>query len=162
VLIVERGQFYLTPEQPGMPPPQNPPQKLPFLAWLMKGQPFEYWARPDHGRGVLDLLQKMRTEWNPNGLYQYSMFRQADILTASGVGGGSLIYSNVNFKPNEKVLQVLKPAKAVSNFSPRRTASSPALTNAASIATSRLPSGTGLREPAAASGAPRVSCLQRH
>lgn len=108
VLIVERGQFYLTPELPGMPPPQNPPQKLPFLAWL-KDKPFEFWARPDHTRGVLDLLQKMRAPWNPNGLYQYSMFRQAHVLTASGVGGGSLIYSNVNFKPNDKVLQGLEP-----------------------------------------------------
>ena len=108
VLLLERGQFYVSPELPGMPPPQNPPQKLPFLAWL-KDKSFELWARPDHGRGVVDLIQKMRTPWNRDGLYQYSMFRQAHILTASGVGGGSLIYSNVNFKPNDKVLASLAP-----------------------------------------------------
>jgi cholesterol oxidase len=33
------------------------------------------------------------------------MFKQADILTASGVGGGSLIYSNVTLRPHPEVLQ---------------------------------------------------------
>src|SRR6185295_2495068 len=40
-----------------------------------------------------------------DGLYQYSTFNQADVLTASGVGGGSLIYSNVTIQPKPEALQ---------------------------------------------------------
>src|SRR4029077_9534658 len=93
------------PEILGSPPPQ--PAGMPtFPEWAAKEKmPVQLWARPDHGRGLIDLLRHVRDRnRNRDGLYQYSMFRQAHILTASGVGGGSLIYSNVNFKPNDKVL----------------------------------------------------------
>src|SRR5207244_3910978 len=33
--------------------------------------------------------------------YRYNSFPQIDILTASGVGGGSLIYSNVSIEPHQ-------------------------------------------------------------
>src|SRR5207248_1402947 len=39
-----------------------------------------------------------------DGLYQYSMYHQADVLSASGVGGGSLIYSNVTIRPRDQAL----------------------------------------------------------
>src|SRR5260370_27073190 len=35
----------------------------------------------------------------PRPLYQYYTFDQADVIAASGVGGGSLIYSNVTLEP---------------------------------------------------------------
>jgi cholesterol oxidase len=53
----------------------------------------------------LDFFAAIRSGINKDGLYQYSMFKQADILTASGVGGGSLIYSNVTVRPLPEVLQ---------------------------------------------------------
>ena len=54
---------------------------------------------------MLDFFAAIRNRFNRDGLYQYSMFKQADILTASGVGGGSLIYSNVTLRPQDEVLQ---------------------------------------------------------
>jgi cholesterol oxidase len=65
----------------------------------------QYWPRPDHRDGLLDFFASIRSPVNKDGLYQYSMFKQADILTASGVGGGSLIYSNVTLRPQLEVLQ---------------------------------------------------------
>src|SRR5262249_6958418 len=65
----------------------------------------QYWPRPDHALGLLDFLANRYHQGNPYGLHNYRMFRQAHILTASGVGGGSLIYSNVNLRARDAVLQ---------------------------------------------------------
>src|SRR5215210_5608916 len=96
VLMLERGTFWVTPEKLGQPPvgakKQNPPV------------PVQYWPRPDHKDGLLDFFASVRSQLNKDGLYQYSIFKQADILTASGVGGGSLIYSNVTVRPQAEVL----------------------------------------------------------
>jgi cholesterol oxidase len=109
VLLIERGTFFMTPEVLGSPPPQ--PAGMPtFPEWAAKEKmPVQLWARPDHGRGLIDLLRHVRDRnRNPDGLYQYSMFREADILTANGVGGGSLIYSNVNYQPKAEILKDLQ------------------------------------------------------
>jgi choline dehydrogenase-like flavoprotein len=50
------------------------------------------------------LFASVRTSLNKKGLYQYSIFKQADVLSANGVGGGSLIYSNVTLQPKTEVL----------------------------------------------------------
>lgn len=67
--------------------------------------PVQYWPRPDHRKGLQDFFAVLRTQLNSDGLYQYSMFNQADVLTANGVGGGSLIYSNVTIRPKDQALQ---------------------------------------------------------
>jgi cholesterol oxidase len=69
----------------------------------------QYWPRPDHRRGVLELLNATwanvfggdRRDFGdaPQPLYRYNMFDELDVVTASGVGGGSLIYSNVSIRP---------------------------------------------------------------
>jgi cholesterol oxidase len=105
VLMLERGTFWVTPEKLGQPPVGG---KEPIPAWAKKqtpSVPVQYWPRPDHRGGLLDFFASVRTGANKDGLYQYSMFKQADILTASGVGGGSLIYSNVTVRPDAEVLQ---------------------------------------------------------
>jgi len=63
-----------------------------------------FWPRPDHFRGLLDLVASIRTRSNPDGLYSYHRFDEAHIPTANGVGGGSLIYSNVTIEPNPAAL----------------------------------------------------------
>ena len=104
VLLIERGTFWITPETLGNPPPPDP-QRPALRDWAKaKGHPVQFWARPDNGRGIVNLLAALRTDLNKRGLYQYSMFDEAHILTASGVGGGSLIYSNVNLQPMQEVL----------------------------------------------------------
>jgi len=100
-LVIERGTFWITPETLGAPTaPGNA-----VGDWAKgKGLRVQYWPRPDHALGLLDLLANRYHEENPYGLHNYRMFRQAHILTASGVGGGSLIYSNVNLRAQPAVL----------------------------------------------------------
>ena len=105
VMMLERGTFWVTPEKLGQPPAGA---KEPIPVWAKRQNPpmpVQYWPRPDHRDGLLDFFASIRSPLNKDGLYQYSMFKQADILTASGVGGGSLIYSNVTLRPQAEVLQ---------------------------------------------------------
>ena len=98
VLMLERGLWWYTPERP-IPP---------YI--LNRNEPKQYWPRPDHLLGLVDLLSVVRTNHQfvealrdiadrPQPLYRYNSFNEIDILTASGVGGGSLIYSNVSIEP---------------------------------------------------------------
>jgi choline dehydrogenase-like flavoprotein len=100
-LVIERGTFWVTPETLGAPTaPGNA-----VANWAKsKNLRVQYWSRPDHALGLLDLLANRYHEENPYGLHNYRMFPHAHILTASGVGGGSLIYSNVNLRARPAVL----------------------------------------------------------
>jgi len=99
VLLLERGTFWRSPD----PLPLTPDK---FGKWAADNHmPVQYWPRPDHRKGLQDFFAALRTQLNSNGLYQYSMFNQADTLTANGVGGGSLIYSNVTIRPKDEALQ---------------------------------------------------------
>src|ERR1700730_12965742 len=108
VLILERGVWWSTPELTG----ENPLN--PYLKANPSSQPVQYWPRPDHRRGLIDFLSIVKANSvlgdlqdfangvadfftgnkRPQPLYRYHSFDEADIVTASGVGGGSLIYSN--------------------------------------------------------------------
>jgi cholesterol oxidase len=100
VLILERGTFWFTPLKLGKP--TSGPN---FLQWAISNKmPVQYWPRPDHRKGLVDFVAALRNSLNPDGLYQYSRFHQADLLTANGVGGGSLIYSNVTLQPRPEAL----------------------------------------------------------
>lgn len=99
VLLLERGTFWRSPETLPLTPDT-------FGPWAAKNNmPVQYWPRPDHAKGILDFLAAYRSQINTDGLFQYSMFNQADTLTANGVGGGSLIYSNVTIRPRDEALQ---------------------------------------------------------
>ena len=99
VLLLERGTFWRSPAPLSL-------KADTFGPWAAaNNMPVQYWPRPDHRKGLTDFLAALRTSANPQGLYQYSIFNQADILTACGVGGGSLIYSNVTIRPRDEALQ---------------------------------------------------------
>jgi cholesterol oxidase len=104
VLMLERGTWWITPAKLGKTPASSL-KKIPDWAKEQSPRhPVQYWTRPNHKDGMLDFFAAVRSGINKDGLYQYSMFKQADILTASGVGGGSLIYSNVTVRPEAEVL----------------------------------------------------------
>jgi len=112
VFILERGVWWSTPELTA----ENPLN--PYFE-AHSDQPLQYWPRPDHRRGLLDFLAVVKAnsilgdlqdfansvsdfftgKVRPRPLYQYYTFDQADVIAASGVGGGSLIYSNVTIEP---------------------------------------------------------------
>ena len=113
ILMLERGVWWFSPERQ-FPPPfaanydaKYPPGDRSQAAY--QKHPVQYWPRPDHRRGVLDLLNATwaniaggdRRDFGnaPQPLYRYNIFDEIDILAASGVGGGSLVYSNVSIRP---------------------------------------------------------------
>lgn len=79
-----------------------------------------FWPRPDHARGLFDLVASIRTRWNPDGLYSYRRFEEAHIPTANGVGGGSLIYTNVTIRPKPEVLERIKLPLGDTDYSAAR------------------------------------------
>jgi len=108
VLMLERGTWWQTPEKLGKPPAAKAGDPPPLPEWAKQQDPphpVQYWPRPDHTAGLLDLFASIRHAGNRDGLYQYSQFDQCDVLSASGVGGGSLIYSNATLQPEDAVLQ---------------------------------------------------------
>ena len=113
VLILERGVWWSTPELSA----ENPLN--PYLKARPDTQPVQYWPRPDHRRGLIDFLAIVSAtgaigglqdfadgvidffsgQKRPRPLYRYWNFDQVDVVSAMGVGGGSLIYSNVTLEP---------------------------------------------------------------
>jgi cholesterol oxidase len=113
VFILERGVWWSTPELST----ENPLN--PFLKLQLNDGEVQFWPRPDHRRGLTDMLAVVQAtgvlgdlqdfaagvadfftgKKRPVPLYRYNTFKEADILTAIGVGGGSLIYSNVTLEP---------------------------------------------------------------
>jgi cholesterol oxidase len=100
-LVIERGTFWVTPETLGAP--ATPSNAVIDFANRNKMR-VQFWSRPDHALGILDLLHNRYHDANPYGLHNYRTFQHAHVLTASGVGGGSLIYSNVNLQARPAVL----------------------------------------------------------
>src|SRR5919107_5694858 len=81
VLLLERGTWWVTPSKIGKPPPSTR-DSIPVWAKKQTPQhPVQYWARPDHRQGLGNFFSAIRSGVNKDGLYQYSMFKQADILT---------------------------------------------------------------------------------
>jgi len=117
ILMLERGVWWNTPER-----------QLP--AFFQSGNPgagdfddhrIQYWPRPDNSNsldnnGLLNFLSVVRAHNSPletiqgllegpnppKPLYHYHMFDTIDVISAGGVGGGSLIYSNVTIRPHRE------------------------------------------------------------
>jgi choline dehydrogenase-like flavoprotein len=116
VLVIERGGWWVSPLNLARP------AKVPAVGmrkWLEtvrapalheRGRRdtahlVNFWPRPDHLRGLFDLVASIRTRWNPDGLYSYRKFDEAHIPTANAVGGGSMIYSNVTIAPRPEAVR---------------------------------------------------------
>jgi choline dehydrogenase-like flavoprotein len=102
VHMLERGTWWTTP----METVQD--KKLATYDFLKeRNQPVQFWPAADHIRGFFDIfLRCMRRKGNEVGLYDFTTFGKegtkndgVTVARASGVGGGSLIYSNVTIRP---------------------------------------------------------------
>jgi cholesterol oxidase len=108
VLMLERGTWWTTPVGTVQ---DKEVQAFDFLA--RKGHPVQYWSTPNNFRGFVDIFTRcLRRKQNEDGLYDFSLMgrrgllgfldRQNDgvnVVRASGVGGGSLVYSNITIRP---------------------------------------------------------------
>ena len=126
VLMLERGTWWTTPVSTVQD------KEIETAAFIAKqGQPVQYWSSQNYFRGFLDIFSRCyrRTKdeniftrlfkrfRNEDGLYDFTIMgtrgflglfgRKTDgvtVLRASGVGGGSLIYSNITIQPPDFVL----------------------------------------------------------
>src|SRR5713101_2095964 len=118
ILMLERGLWWNTPERqlPNYFQAGNPGYEE------FRQRRIQYWPRPDNSNGLdnnglLNFLAVVRAhnsplatiaqsflegENPPEPLYHYHMFDNIDIICAGGVGGGSLIYSNVTVEPHHE------------------------------------------------------------
>ena len=97
LLILERGLWWLSPDRPE-------PDYLKGLPADDRKHLIQYFTRPDHSQAARYLLSILRTNKlnlpsRNSPLYYIHSFPDIDIMTAGGVGGGSLIYLNVTIPP---------------------------------------------------------------
>jgi choline dehydrogenase-like flavoprotein len=97
ILMLERGVFFNSPERP-----------VPDFVRASPTSWSQSWPTPDSSDGLrraflplVHLSRDSRVRARPGRvpLYRYSRFEDVDVVSAIGVGGGSLIYSNVTLEP---------------------------------------------------------------
>jgi choline dehydrogenase-like flavoprotein len=126
ILMLERGTWWTTPISTVQ---DKEIETADFIA--KQGQPVQYWSSQNYFRGFLDIFSRcfrrtkdeniftrlFKSLRNEDGLYDFTIMgtrgflglfgRKTDgvsVLRASGVGGGSLIYSNITIQPPDFVL----------------------------------------------------------
>jgi choline dehydrogenase-like flavoprotein len=110
ILLLERGTWWTTPVET-VQDKEVAVRKL----LLERKQPTQEWSTANDLRGTLDLLERCRrSEERPQGLYDFTTVGKrffglkndgVAVLRASGVGGGSLVYSNITIRPPEAIFQ---------------------------------------------------------
>jgi choline dehydrogenase-like flavoprotein len=98
VCVLERGQWWLSHEMNFVPKASR--KRSPNMREFLEdnGRPYHFWPHPDNTSGLLELLSANRT-LSKLGLYDYKVLGNVHSIQASGVGGGSLVYSNVTLAP---------------------------------------------------------------
>jgi choline dehydrogenase-like flavoprotein len=127
VLILERGTWWTTP----VSTVQDKELKTAALI-ADKGQPVQFWSSQNHFRGFVDIFtrcfrrtkdvniftQLFKRFRNEDGLFDLTRFGTrgflglfggksdgVTVIRASGVGGGSLIYSNITIQPPDLIFE---------------------------------------------------------
>jgi cholesterol oxidase len=108
ILMLERGTWWTTSVGT-----LQDKEVATFDFLLKKEQPVQYWSTPNNFRGFIDIFTRcFRRKKNEDGLYDLTILgrrgllgfldRQNDgvsVIRAAGVGGGSLVYSNITIRP---------------------------------------------------------------
>jgi choline dehydrogenase-like flavoprotein len=108
VVLLERGQWWVSHELPSSPganefeKEMNPDKGM--REYLESNDiPYRTWAYPDNINGLGEFLNTTRII-DRRGLYDYRMSSRVHTIAASGVGGGSLVYTNVTEEPDQGVI----------------------------------------------------------
>lgn len=113
VLMLERGTWWTTPV-----PTVQDTQVATYDFLKSKRQPVQFWSSQNHFRGFIDIFTRcMRRPKNEDGLFEFTNLGKRkflgwfggendgiSIIRANGVGGGSLVYSNITIRPPDFVL----------------------------------------------------------
>ena len=109
VVVLERGQWWVSHELPLSPSShelsEKPTVKKGIREFLESNNlPYNTWPYPDNINGLSQMVNNLHNSNNRRGLLNYRISAKVHTLTASGVGGGSLIYTNVTEEPLEDVI----------------------------------------------------------
>jgi choline dehydrogenase-like flavoprotein len=105
VCILERGQWWVSHEMP-LNEKGTTDGKPTIREYLEKNDiPYSTWAYPDDFKGVFRVFGNSKPVNKVRGLYDYRAMRNVHVITASGVGGGSLVYTNVTERPDKSVYE---------------------------------------------------------
>ncbi len=103
VCILERGQWWISHEIP-FNKDGTIDHKSTIREYLVENDmPYGVFPYPDDHQGLLKVFGNARAVNKAKGLYDYRSMRNINVITASGVGGGSLIYFNVTEKPDPSI-----------------------------------------------------------
>jgi choline dehydrogenase-like flavoprotein len=108
VVILERGQWWVSHELPLSPSSHEFEKKVNPDKGIREyldsnDNPYRLWAYPDNVNGLTRFLNALRIV-DRRGLYDFRISSKVHTIAASGVGGGSLVYTNVTEKPDDSVL----------------------------------------------------------
>jgi hypothetical protein len=108
LILLERGQWWVSHELPSSPGSHE----FEKIGQQSKGirefletsdKPYRTWPYPDNLTGLSQFLNMVRIV-DRRGLYDYRISSKVHTIAASGVGGGSLVYTNVTEKPHDSVI----------------------------------------------------------
>ena len=114
LLMIERGTWWTTPVSTVQ---DKEVKTRDFLA--RKGQPVQYWSSLNRFRGFIDVFTRcFRRKNNEDGLFDMTRFGKpgflglfggqndgVSVVRANGVGGGSLVYSNITIRPPDLIFE---------------------------------------------------------
>ena len=96
--VLERGQWWVSHEMPATSSGTVDGTET-IREYLEKNHlSYGLWPYPDNTKGFLKLLSNTKMANPTKGLYDYRSMKNVNVLAASGVGGGSLVYFNLNSK----------------------------------------------------------------
>ena len=115
VMMIERGTWWTTP----VGTVQDKEVRTYDFLLNDKKQPVQYWSSQNHFKGFIDIVTRcLRRGSNKDGLFDMTtlgpsgllgLFRGrgdgVSILRANGVGGGSLVYSNITIRPPDLIFK---------------------------------------------------------
>jgi GMC oxidoreductase len=103
VCILERGQWWLSHQIPQSFNNESIDSGS-LRSYLVKNDfPFSTWAYPNDTKGMVTAIRNSRASNKVEGLYDFRRLKNVNVISGSGVGGGSLVYFNLTVKPDRDV-----------------------------------------------------------
>jgi len=104
VVLLERGQWWVSHELPSSPGANELEPSKSMREFLETNDiPYRTWPYPDNIIGLTQFLNTIRVV-DRRGLYDFRISSKVHTIAGSGVGGGSLVYTNVTEEPDENVI----------------------------------------------------------
>lgn len=100
VCVLERGQWWLSGDIPATSSGTTDGRETLRQYLDAHGSPYSTWPSSDDLSGLLRVVANSRTVDPVKGVYDYLTMKNVSVLSASGVGGGSLIYFNLTARPD--------------------------------------------------------------